>query len=245
MDFSYLLSDDKVHRIVTVSSPCISKVAVSYGLIVFCAKTKRTVLVRRKHSVAYLMILNGFYRESYLWEYIPCLSKEESEIIRKCLNSKRYFDFCQNKVGCLIKSEYAKTKFYKNKELIEIIYSKFKSSHKDLQWYWPKGKLTNNAENHYECAKREFIEEVESLLPDPIYISPNWIGTFFLVKGSKRIENNFILYIVEEEFQIGRKLIHNSEVSDRAWFDLEACKNIIFDDSFFDTVISFIPSEYL
>lgn len=245
MEFNNLMCTDKVHRIVTVSAPCVSKITISYGLIVFCSKTKRTVLVRRKHSISYLMIMNGFYRESYLWEYIPGLTKQESEIIRKCLKSKRYFDFAYKKIGCWNKLDYCKNKFYKYKDLINTIHIKFKYSHRDLQWYWPKGKLSSPNENHYECARREFIEEVESELPNPIYVSPNWIGTFFLVKGGKRIETNFLLYIIDDEFVISRKNISNGEVSDRDWFDLENCKKIIGDDCFFDTMLSFIPEEYL
>lgn len=244
MEFNNLIKKNKIHRIVTVSSLYVNKISVSYGLIVFCVKTKRMVLVRRKHSIAFLMIMGGMYRESYLWDYIKNLTKEEAEIIRKCINSKRYFDFSHKKLSFVCKLELCKNKFYKNIFCIKEIFSRTKNFNSNLQWYWPKGKTSHNGEVPFECAKREFLEEVESILPEPIYIHPIWINNFFLVNGNKKIENNFLLYIINEEFEIKKK-VSSSEISERGWFDLNTCKKLISDDPFFNIVLSYIPNQFL
>ena len=241
--------EKKIHRL-PITTPFKSKTVTSYGMIVYSLSTKRTLLVKRKHSAQFLIIINGCYRESFLYDYIPKITKDESQKLRKCLTSKRYYKYLYKNIGNNVYFfENSFHKFYSNIELIKTIYQKSYQlnsfSKSRLEWNWPKGKLNSNRENYFECAKREFFEEVECHLPEYFAISNEWIPDRYTIFGGKILESNYLIYIVEDEFEI-KKPINNPEVSNRKWFTFDelSLKNHI-KNSFLNQIRNIIDDNFI
>ena len=232
-----------IHRLI-ISSPYKNKTITSYGLIVYALDTKRTLLVKRKHTVSFLFIINGYYRDAYLYDYINNITDEESRKLKKCFKSKRYYKYLYKNIGNNVYYfEYSYKKFYKNLYLIENIYNNTIFTNVKLEWNWPKGKI-NNRETFLDCAKREFKEEIDCDLPEPFAISNEWLKDCFIAIGGKNIESKFIIYIINNEFEVKKPLFH-PEVSNRKWFKFEEIKQKKNSNlNFINKIINMIPIEY-
>lgn len=233
-----------IQRIVTLN-PFRQKKTISYGLIVYANDTKRTLLVKRKHTVQFMNIMCQNVRKSYIWVYMSEISEEESNMLRKALNSERYYKYAFKKIGLNENFfEYSKELFFKNSEYMKNIFksSIFKGK---LSWFWPKGKLLNKKENKLNCAIREFNEEIEEELKPFIFLSDQWIVSSFLSKEFKLIESHLLIYVVENEFEIQEKIHFHEEISERKWFNFSGLKNIIYDEDLLRIICNKIPKIYL
>lgn len=243
IDLYQKFKDENIHRLI-INSPYKSKTVTSYGIIVYSSSTKRSLLVKRKHTVQFLILINGCYRESYLYDYIPKITNNEAKKLRKCFLSKRYFKYLFKYTGNnVFFFEYSFKKFYLNLNLIKTIYNNTSFTNVKLEWNWPKGKPNSNRENFFECAKREFSEELECELPEALAISNEWVRDSFIAIGGRVIESKYIIYIVEDEFAV-KKPDKHSEVSDRKWFTFEELKNKGQINSFLlDRIVSMISNN--
>ncbi len=209
---------------------------ISYGVILFSYKTKRCVLVKRKHSFQFLVILSGNYRPSSLILLIPNITKTESKILLKCIFDKKiYVSYVKKILNYEINIDTSYEKLYENQEMIINLYER-NSFDNDLKWNFPKGKLEYNVDKSIlSCAYREFEEEIGVKIPDLIYISDTWIKTSFTSFDFKKIESKFIICFIEDEFII-EPINNDDEISDRGWFSLKEMKKMIKDDDFYKIV---------
>ena len=72
------------HRLI-ISTPFTAKSTISYGLIVYAKNTKRWAIIRRKHSVEFLLYIKGSYRLTHLPFLLPKITCQEANIIKECI----------------------------------------------------------------------------------------------------------------------------------------------------------------
>lgn len=246
--YSSIIANKKnVDKRLILDTPFTMKSIISYGLIVYANDTKKWIVIQRKHTVEFLLYVLGLYRNSYLHILLSCITKEEKKIIYKCIRKgEEYFKYVYNNVLKYSLNNYENSlkHFISTREYVSTIISKINISGK-LSWNWPKGRINHSNEREketpIECAKREFFEEVEVKLPDPIYISNTYIIENTKTITGKNIESRYWVYIIPFEFPIS-KPDHNLEVSDRSWFDTPTCNNIINNNKLFEYAVKLITT---
>lgn len=231
-----------------INTPFNPKNIISYGLIVFCLSTQKWLIVQRKHSVEFILYMKGNYKISHLPILFSKITKNEIDIILKCIYyDKNYFFLIYiNELNFDYKElEYAFARFLQTSNIIlKIIKNNYhKFSKNILSWNWPKGRLNFSGfkENSFQCACREFFEEVEIELPKPIYLSNNFISNTTKTLNNLSIESRYWIYIIDEEINIPPVKYH-LEISNRKWVSKTECEKLIFDKFFFNNIFSSVQN---
>jgi len=222
--------NDNQHRII-VSTPFNLRTVISYGLMVFAKDTKRWVIVRDKHTAEYILIIKGYYRSTFTRFLLSKITVEESKIIKNCLTSTidvfidLYLNYLKLEKDGLL---YAIIRMAESRNNILKILDDLDISENTLPWAWPKGRMQNYflKETGFECAIREFKEEVEIDLPPSILNSDNYIEENVVTVTGRKLESRFWIYVIPNELEL-HKPMNNSEVSDRIWADTETCFKLI------------------
>jgi hypothetical protein len=233
-----------------LTTPFSTRSTISYGLIVYAKDTKRWVLVRRKHSVEFLLFIRGLYRITHLPLLLSAITPTEANIILTCLYgdskmfTKLYIDDLDLEPSGL---SYAITRITDSRPMVLNLLSKLNISHNKLKWTWPKGRLIYNSinsedrETPFSCAKREFTEEVEFQLPSPIFISDTYVTENIFTVTGRNIESRYWIYIIPHEIPIHPPHNH-PEVSDRQWVDTNLCSELIHHDELFKQITHIVSS---
>lgn len=229
-------------RVIT-QSPFEHAKIISYRLIVVCSTTKRCILVQRKHTVEYLLLLLGHYRPAILYLLLSQLTNTEYQMLKILINNdKEYFKKVFIEVGLDDKNlDYAFLRFEESKSFIHQYILKNNVTHGELKYHFPGGRLNTDDKNEFECAKREFREEVEVDLPLPLYLSdtPIITETIKTLSSCKTIESHCWLYIIKDEFDLP-PAIDNIEVNDRKWFDIKEAFNMINQSNLLPDILNII-----
>ena len=216
---------------------------ISYGLIVIAKDSHRCLLVQRRHSIAFLYVIRGYYRPSHLPFLLSELTDEERDIILSCIKlSRTYLSkiFATLKLSDDIEHAYLKLKH--DGELITHLISYLHNKHEkidhegngkeemskkeeniELTWFFPKGRRSHGEEKEtpFECAVREFEEEVEVSLPNPVYLSDTPFHYKDRTLHGKCIDSRLWLYVVEKEFPVV-EFNDNDEVKSRRWVHINS-----------------------
>jgi ADP-ribose pyrophosphatase YjhB (NUDIX family) len=238
---------------IILDTPFFTRSTISYGLIVYARNTKNWAIIQRKHSVEFLLFIRGLYRVSYLPFLLSYITEEESKTIKKCIQggSDVFKHIYLNELNLSDgkELEYALIRMAENNHIIVDIIDKLNFSKNTLKWTWPKGRLhiSNNRsdrETPFDCAKREFIEEVEINLPPPIYISDTHISENIKTLTGRIIESRYWIYIIPEEIPMFSPKNH-MEVSNRMWANTEKCKILINSNYIFNEIVEIVSSKLL
>ena len=242
---NYLLNGyciDPGKRRLVLSTPFSFKNTISYGLVVFAKNTGRWIMVENKNTIDFLIFFEGSYRLTNLPLILSLITQDESDIIRQCLIggpdkfASIYMELQLNPDGL----PYALMRMMENYDTISSLLSNLELFKNKLKWTWPKGRISySNRETPFECAKREFVEEVEIALPDPLFISDNYIHETIKTMMGRSIESRYWIYITENEVPIHRPEL-NLEVNDRKWVDIETCRNMMNSSSLFNQAIEIV-----
>lgn len=215
---------------------------ISYGLVVQSIKTGRWLLAQRKHTVEILLIMRGNYRNSHLPLLVTEITKKEADQLRSCIHGgtntfdKLYLEeFKLEKEGL----EYGKKRMSDCIKILSGLLNNLTFDN-ELEWNWPKGRPYPEKELPLECAKREFYEEIEVVLPPSIYISNYPVTEHINTITGKHIESKYWIYLVNGEFEIFKPENHE-EIEDRRWVTTEECKEMICNKTLFDEIIQQIP----
>lgn len=227
-------------RLIT-SSPFEFKKIISYGLIVYSKSTSTCIIVQRKHSIEFLLLLLGHYRPSILPLLLLNITYNEYQLLNQLLENNEIFfkSIFIDKIGLNENDlNYGYFRFLESKISIEQFYKLNKVNYNNLKWTWPKGKLNKN-ENEFQCAKREFIEEVEIKLPPSIYQSSH----YFTVENINtinytNIETRCWLYIIKNEIELP-SILNHPEVNNRKWMDLKLTLKLLNQEN----LLSYLLSE--
>lgn len=218
-------------RRLILETPFGGKNTISYGLIVYAKDTRRWLITRRKHSVEFLLYIKGLYRTTHLPFLISCITKNEADIIKRMHNDDNYYySFCNRELELAADSlQYSKTRFDESKDLVLELISTLDLTSNTLKWTWPKGRLwysNNIKETPFECAKREFAEEVEINLSNPLYLSDNYVSESIKTFTGRTIEARYWIYVVPNEIPLTEPKDH-PEVSKRRWATFDECSNLL------------------
>jgi ADP-ribose pyrophosphatase YjhB (NUDIX family) len=199
--------------------------------MVFAKDTKRWVIVRDNHTSEYILLLKGYYRTTFIKLFLSRLTLEELKNIKEILSSTIdvFIDIYLNKLdleknGLL----YAIVRMAESRKDILKLIDGVDVSNNTLPWSWPKGRIQSYffKETDYQCAIREFKEEVEIDLPPPLLISDNYIEEDNVKLTGRRLESRFWIYVIPNEIELNKPINH-PEVSDRMWADTETCFKLI------------------
>jgi ADP-ribose pyrophosphatase YjhB (NUDIX family) len=218
-------------RRLVLDTPFSTRSTISYGLIVYAKDTKRWAIIQRKHSVEFLLFIRGLYRLTYLPLLLSCITKTESDIIEKCLKEGPNFFksiYLKDLELCPDGLEYALIRMAESRNVVLTLLSKLDLSKNNLKWTWPKGRLhiSSDRETPFDCAKREFTEEVEIILPPPLFISDTYVSENVKTITGRNIESRYWIYIISNEIPMKPPQSH-PEVADRNWVDTETCQSLL------------------
>jgi ADP-ribose pyrophosphatase YjhB (NUDIX family) len=233
------------HRLI-LDTPFSTRSTISYGLIVFAKNTGRWAIIQRKHSVEFLLFIRGIYRLTYLPILLSCVTVDEASIIEQCLkNGPDFFkDIYLHKLGLSSDGlSYALIRMAESHHIVLNMLPKLDLLNNDLRWTWPKGRLhiSSNRETPFECAKREFAEEVEILLPPPLFISDTYVSENIKTITGRNIESRYWIYIIPTEIPMFPPESH-PEVANRSWVDTDTCRSKIGRDTLLNHIISIVSS---
>jgi hypothetical protein len=234
-------------RRIILDTPFSNRSTVSYGLIVYAKNSKRWILTQRKHSVEFLLFIKGLYRLTHLPLLLSSITAGEKYIIKRCIdsNSSIFTDIYLNELG--LPSEdlvYASIRLTEVRPIISNLLNKL-SINNSLAWTWPKGRIhiSYERETPFSCAMREFIEEVEIKLPDPLMITDNYLSETVKTITGRQIEARYWIYVIEDEITIPAPLNH-SEVSARIWVNTETCRKLIQHTDLFRQVVEIVSKVH-
>lgn len=212
-----------------IKHPYSQKKCISYGLILI-SKEGRTLLVKRKHSFEYLVILSGRYKKSDLIFLIPKLVLKEFNKILLFYKNKKFF---KKEYKNLFKNDKNIKKSYK--KLIEYgncvieISKNINFSENDLIWFWPKGKFELLIDKDYkDCAIRETEEELDIKLPKDIKFYDDWISFTHESYNFRKLDSKFLICTLNKEFVL--KKVKNDEISDKKWVCIQDLNKYIKND---------------
>ena len=218
--------DDNSHRII-ISTPFNMRPVISYGLMVFAKDTQRWVIVRDKHTSEYILLVKGYYRPTFTKFLLSKITPEEYESIKNCLTSviSEFVNLYLNDLG-LEKDGllYAIVRMAESRTIILEMINGLDISNNTLPWNWPKGRIEKESE--FECAIREFNEEVEIVLPPPLLVTDTYVEETITTITGRKLESRFWIYVIPNEIEL-KKPVNHAEVSDRMWVDTETCINLI------------------
>lgn len=225
-DNDNLKNNTNSHRII-ISTPFNMRSVISYGLMVFAKDTKRWVIVRDQHTSEYILLIKGYYRPTFTKFLLSKITPEEYQSIKNCLTSaiSEFVNLYLNDLG-LEKDGllYAVVRMAESRTIILDMINDLDISNNTLPWNWPKGRIEKESE--FECAIREFKEEVEINLPQPILVSDTYVEETITTVTGRKLESRFWIYVIPNEIEL-KKPVNHREVSDRMWVDTETCINLI------------------
>lgn len=195
----------------------------SYGAIVYSKDTKSLLIVQRKHSYEYLLLLRGMYRPSYLTQYVANLHSNEIQSIIDILHygdqilEKLYHQLNLN----FYNFNFALCMFIRCKDiLIQLLQ---KTPGKELTWSFPKGH-NNTFETINDTIAREFMEEVGINIPEYTHISSNIIEDINTSLFNCTMHNYYVVYIVSHMFELP-PIMNNIEVQNSKWISEQEISN--------------------
>lgn len=235
-----------IKRRLVIDTPFSTRSTISYGLIVYAKDTERWALIQRKHSVEFLLFIRGLYRLTHLPLLLSHITHNEAAIIDKCLHGgpNIFQDVYLNQLNLGPEGlQYALIRMAESRNVVSKMMPKLDLTGNDLTWSWPKGRLhiSSDRETPFDCAKREFIEEVEIKLPSPTFVSDTYISENIRTITGRNIESRYWIYIISNEIPMTQPKSH-PEVANRLWVDSEMCQKLINHDTLFKQIFNIITN---
>lgn len=244
-----ILFEEPRRRRLILDTPFSVRSTVSYGLNVFAKDTERWAIIQRKHSVEFLLFIRGSYRLTHLPLLLSCITKIEASCVEKCLRGGPHVftEVYIEELGlCPEGLEYALIRMAESRNVTLNLLSKFDLSSNELSWTWPKGRLSYSQtpdfcdrEVPFDCAKREFTEEVELDLPPPLFVSDTYISTQIRTITGRTIESRYWIYIIPNEIPMTPPKCH-PEVANRLWVDTATYQIMIPHDTLFQQIVDIV-----
>ncbi len=171
------------------------------------------------------------------------LTQEEITHLKRCIEDLDYYKYIYYYLQGMDEFYFENKIIFKNNRLIIKNLLENSIKNKELNWTWPKGRQNfSSNEKPFECATREFKEEVEVDLPESIFISDKYFYENLTTYNSGwNIENRYWLYIIEKEFKLEQPL-ENIEVSERKWCQIDDCVINLKNKEYFKEVLEYMES---
>lgn len=238
------IDDETPRRLVLDARSFSSSTTISYGLIVYAKNTGRWAILQRKHSIEFVLLMRGLYRPSYIPTLVSSITHEESKILLRSLRDHNYYKQVYNDI--VEHSEdfhYASMRLQECRLILQQIISRCDFTGNTLDWTWPKGRLhiSQNQETPYQCALREFEEEIEIDLPEPLYVSRNYVSQESKTISGRNIVTRCWIYVIPQEIPMP-KIKHHSEVTNRMWASSDTCYQLLSQNDSFSRIVEIAES---
>lgn len=217
-------------------SPFVEHHLTSYGIVAYCVQTDRWLLVNRRYSPEYTILIRGSYRTIDLWRILEGISASEKKQILSIFEDKKEErdrfkkNYWSTMNGATEEGfEYAWARISGNKNLIKNILETNKCE-ETSEWLFPKGRLNQN-EDYLSCAQREFFEETGvdlKKLPSSIcnlYSTNVYLTDVFKGANNRVYETKYWIYIFEQEVNLSKKNTKDltSEIGNKMWVSFDEC----------------------
>jgi ADP-ribose pyrophosphatase YjhB (NUDIX family) len=231
-----------MNRII-LDTPFYQKKIISYGLIVYALKTQKCILVQRKHSAEFVIILCGQYRKSISICLLKNITHYELTILKQLIDYDEHaFKSYLHHMGFNTTDlDYAYQRFTESKFIFNQFLKMNINLSNQLKWTWPKGRInSDDDETGYMCALREFKEEVDIELPQPLYISPQYFNLNPIkTMNNKLIETRCWLYVIKDEIEL-LPCHQHKEVNKREWVLLNEAVQLTQNENIYNDLLNCI-----
>lgn len=197
----------------------------SYGIILYASEERKWLVVQRKHSFEFLLLLQGVYRPTYLHLYCRGLHRDEIAMIYRILaEGDEYLRVVYRKLRLTLHNfRVGLYMFITYQELYRTILA---SCHgQELQWNFPRGH-NEYCESGDTTARREFAEEVGCSIPSHAeLVYDKFIEDRSTSLFDCRFYHYYKIYRIPHLFDLPPVGDHDNEVADRRWVnddDLES-----------------------
>jgi hypothetical protein len=229
-----------------LDTPFLSRSTISYGLIVYAKDTRRWAIIQRKHSIEFLLLFSGCYRPTYISLLLSYITVNEASVIEKCIKGgpNIFTDVYLNELDLNPDGlEYSLIRMAESRDIILKVLPRLDLSKNELSWTWPKGRvhIASNREVPFDCAKREFAEEVEISLPPPLFISDTYISQNTETITGRNIESRYWIYVIPKEISMPPPKF-NPEVVNRIWATTETCYSMVIHNDLFKRIIDIVST---
>jgi len=211
-----------------IKSPFFTRSIVSYGIIAHAKDTNRWLIVRRKWSTSFILIMRGYYRNAYLDGFFSQITKTEADIISEFINNE---DLGRSHFFSIFPSaseeefRYSIERAKESKEVM-IFLMKDRIYRQYPEWLWPKGKQISHRENPVECAIREFQEETGIILFGRILFC-TMITEIFRNSSNRVYETKCWVCEMDKEESVEKPLNDDPEIGDRKWVTVEEAYELL------------------
>lgn len=202
-----------------------SDLVSSYGIITYCFKTDRILLIKKPHTYQYYEFVRALWRSQDLFFLISGMSNEERvRLLYLDIESE-----CEKLL--FLHGQHAKTKYEENLDLIKAILNTFDFVD-NLPYSIPKGRA-RLGEDTYLAALREFEEET-GLKPFGKLIT-HTIEKIEYGCSSKIYTSQLWIHIVKEEVE--PPTLKTNESNGGIWLDRRLCSSWIDLNSFMSVLL--------
>ena len=202
----------------------------SYGIILFAKKEKSWLIVQRKHSYQFILILKGVYRPTYIHIYCPKLHHREIKCIYKILQlGIPYLKKLYTKLQ--IPNIYLQSAMLFFADYSDIFLQVLpRCVGVELSWTFPKGR-GEYYESNENTARREFSEETNLAIPDDMqYLTRNYLQDQNDSLFNCSFVNNYKIACIPQETTLHLDA-NNLEVANCIWIkDKELDKYNVFNN---------------
>jgi len=202
-----------------ISSPFPKKEIISHGIIGFCKKNNKFLMIKPRFTTSLKYVIFGAYRIVYLLELLQNMTKCEIDDIQsiiKNVDTKKYNDIYFNITGSSVKNWYGYFRLIESSN--DILDYNNNLNLLEPPYEFPKGK-SKHKEDSINTATREFHEEVGHKLVGNI----NSCSVDHYVKGLSGRNYKIKYWICELSNEINLNdvnNIENVEIKKREWIDL-------------------------
>jgi hypothetical protein len=218
-----------------------NKTSVSHGLVVFSKKTRRWIVVRKKYTNEFILIIRGQYRLSHLPFLLTSITSSEVALLHRCCAQSEGSTFFRNLYLVDTGSppdylSYALIRFSETRLFIQRLIVDYDFSDNTLEWGWPHGPHGrfnyHMHESPFDRAIRDTQDEIGITLPSPIYITDTYVSEQTSTVACSTLETRYYLYIIEDEPTIDPH-VNNTEICERKWANTEECQGLVADPTLF------------
>lgn len=222
---------------IIVSNPFLNKPSTSYGVIAYCAKTNKWILVCPRYTPQFILYIRGSYRKSELTRLVSGFTIDEVEKLINVVENRQTFHSLFYSViwGNTSDLEYAKLRFTESLKYIDLSKAQTSSKTNSKGWLWPKGRLASNFELPFHCALREFNEETGVMIStDHTLVSSIPLVESFRGNNGRTYETHCWVYLFPEEVNLPdvEDLESPGEIGERKWVREEEAKVLLRESKF-------------
>ena len=206
----------------------------SYGILPVCVNTGTCMMIQRKHTLWFLLLLRGKVTVSCVPHLMKKITTQEFNLIESILgNQEKYINLLQSIYKSPKYADQSWTTFNSYSPLLCKCVEKLRDypRKEEPPFLWPKGVKDSITESNIDSAARELKEEsgVENF-PDDSQLVMSEI-TYTNTGIDRDYSVTFWIMLVTDEIQLTKPHVSDEEVIDRRWVKFEEVPQLLDSDT--------------